>query len=52
VVATRQTGKARGSGVPVDVVNAVVNTVRNGKVVRMDVYPTSAEALEAVGLRE
>src|SRR4051794_4834732 len=46
VLMSRQTGKGRGSGVPVEVTNAVVNTVRDGKVIRMDVYPTPAEALE------
>ena len=52
VVTSRQTGKGRGSGVEIEVTNAVVNTLRNGKVIRMDVYPTPAEALEAVGLLE
>ena len=50
VLMTRQTGKGRGSGVPVEVTNATVNTLRNGKVVRMDVYPSPAEALRAAGL--
>jgi ketosteroid isomerase-like protein len=52
VVAARQAGKARGSGVPVEVVNAVVNTVRNDKIIRVDVYRNKSEALEAVGLSE
>jgi ketosteroid isomerase-like protein len=52
VVSTRQTGKAPLSDVPVEVANAVVMTLTNGKVVRQDVYPTLAGALEAVGLPE
>jgi ketosteroid isomerase-like protein len=51
VTTSRQTGRGRGSGVEVEVANAVVNTLRNGKIVRMDVYATHSEALEAVGLR-
>lgn len=52
VVLMRETGRGQGSGVPVEVDNAVVNTVRDGKVVRIDVYPTHAKALEAVGLSD
>ena len=52
VVTTRQTGKGRGSGIEVEMANGVVNTLRNGKVIRMDVFPSRAEALEAVGLSE
>ena len=52
VVTSRHTGRGRGSGVEVEVINAVVHTLRSGKVIRMDVYATPAAALEAVGLRE
>jgi ketosteroid isomerase-like protein len=52
VVTTRQTGTGRGSGVRAEMANGVVNTMRNGQIIRMDVYPTRQEALEAVGLRE
>jgi ketosteroid isomerase-like protein len=52
VLTSRQSGRGRGSGVEVEVANAVVNTLRNGKVIRMDVYPTHAEAFEAAGLSE
>ena len=50
VVTTRQTGRGRVSGVAAEWTNGVVNTLRDGKVVRMDVYPSLADALEAVGL--
>ena len=52
VVLNRQTGRGHGSGVPVEVDNAVVNTVLDGKVTRIDVYPSHADALDAVGLKE
>ena len=48
----RITGRARGSGVETELRYAVVNTVRNGKLVRGREYWTRAEALEAVGLSE
>ncbi len=49
---TRQHGRGKQSGVPVDirVVNAF--TLRDRKVVRWEMYATLDEALEAVGLRE
>src|SRR4051794_22410376 len=52
VAVTLQTGTGRASGAPVEVANAVVNTMRNGKVIRIDLYPTRAAALKAVGLSE
>ena len=52
VVFTRQTGKAKASGVPVDGEFADVMTLREGRVVRFDQYEDREEALEAVGLRE
>ena len=42
----------RESDLQVEEDSAVVFTVEAGKIVRIDAYPTHAEALEAVGLRE
>ncbi len=42
----------RGSDLQVEEDSAVVFTVEAGKIVRIDAYPTHAEALEAVGLSE
>src|SRR3954447_6464688 len=52
VVPIRFGGKARHTGIEVnfDVVHGP--TLRNGKVVRLDMFRDRAEALEAVGLRE
>ena len=48
----RVKGRAKLSGIEIDVRYAVVNTVRDGKVVRGREYLNVEEALEAVGLRE
>jgi ketosteroid isomerase-like protein len=50
VVILRQTGRARISGVPVDMRFAQVWTLKDGKQIRMQMYATPEEALEAVGL--
>jgi ketosteroid isomerase-like protein len=42
----------RGSGVSVERRDAMVSTIRDGKVTRIDYYNDQAEALEAVGLSE
>jgi ketosteroid isomerase-like protein len=42
----------RESGLQVEDDSAVVFTLEAGKIVRIDAYPTHAEALEALGLRE
>ena len=52
VSSIRLTGRAKGSGVPVDIQFALVWTIRAGKVIRAQGYRDRAEALEAVGLRE
>jgi ketosteroid isomerase-like protein len=52
VVVARTAGKAKGSGLPVDVRLGQVWTWRNGLLWRNDVYTDMREALEAVGLRE
>jgi ketosteroid isomerase-like protein len=45
--------RGRGSGVAVDLEHSgTVWTLRQGKIVRVRLFTTRAEALEAVGLRE
>jgi ketosteroid isomerase-like protein len=51
LVATHH-GRGRTSGVQVHGQTAYLYTVRGGKVVRGELYPGRAEALEAAGLRE
>ena len=48
----RATGRAKLSGVELDLRFAAVNTVRDGKVVRVREYLSVEDALEVVGLRE
>jgi ketosteroid isomerase-like protein len=50
VAMQRVTARAKGSGVETELRYAVVNTIRDGKVVRGREYWTRDEALEAVGL--
>jgi ketosteroid isomerase-like protein len=45
-------GRGRQSGVPIELREGHVWTVRGGKLVRLRVYPNNEQALEAVGLRE
>jgi ketosteroid isomerase-like protein len=52
VVASRQTGTVRGSDTPVEMTNGMVETLRNGRIVRVDIYPTLKAALDSVGLSE
>ena len=51
VVPFRFGGVARHSGIPIEFSVVHVWTVRDGKVARLDMYRTKAEALEAAGLR-
>jgi ketosteroid isomerase-like protein len=51
VIETRR-GRGRGSGVEVEHRSAVIWTLRDGQVIRMETDLDPAEALEAVGLRE
>jgi ketosteroid isomerase-like protein len=44
--------RSRRSGVPVDKLEAHLWTVRDGLLVRLQIFPTRAEALEAAGLSE
>ena len=52
IAVMRISGRARLSGVEVDLTFAVVYTLRDGKVARGREYWTRDQALEAVGLRE
>jgi ketosteroid isomerase-like protein len=52
VAVIRATGRARGSGVPLDTCTGNVLTRRQGKGWRNEAYSDPREALEAVGLRE
>jgi ketosteroid isomerase-like protein len=45
-------GRGRGSGVPVDMREAHVWTVHDGKLRRLQTFATKAMALEAAGLSE
>jgi ketosteroid isomerase-like protein len=47
-----ETGRGKGSGIPVDRSLAMVYTVIDGKIVRMTTFHTEQEALEAAGLSE
>ena len=47
-----QRGKGRHSGLEVFMRWAMVMTVRNGKIIRIENYDDRAEALKAVGLEE
>ncbi len=46
----RHTGTGRASGITVEQQYAMVWTLHSGLALRMDMYPTRAEALEAAGL--
>jgi ketosteroid isomerase-like protein len=52
VVRTRQTGRGKSSGVPMEGVFWFVFQMREGKAVRIHVLPTEQAALEAAGLSE
>jgi len=52
VVPVRFGGRARNTGIEVEFRATHVFTIHDGKVTRMDIYESKAEALEAVGLRE
>jgi hypothetical protein len=48
----RETGRGKGSGVPVDRPLATLYTLIDGKIARITMFHTEQEALEAVGLSE
>ena len=49
---SRETGRGKGSGVPVDRPLATLYTVIGGKIARITTFRSEREALEAAGLRE
>ncbi len=52
VVIVNQRGRSKATGIPVDMRFAHVWTLRDGQGVRMQMYASVDEALEAVGLSE
>ena len=52
VVIVNQRGRSKGSGIPLEMRLAQVWTVRDGAGIRMQMYASVDEALEAVGLSE
>ena len=52
VVILNQRGRSKATGIPVDMRFAQLWTLRDGQGVRMQLYASVEEALEAVGLRE
>jgi ketosteroid isomerase-like protein len=47
-----ETGRGKGSGVPVERHFAALYTVIGGKITRITFFPSESDALEAAGLRE
>jgi ketosteroid isomerase-like protein len=52
VVILNQRGRAKATGIPVDMRFAQLWTLRDAQVVRMQMFASVKEALEAVGLQE
>lgn len=52
VTPTKVKGRGRGSGIAVDAEGVTLWELKRGKVVRLTLYQTTEEALEAVGLRD
>jgi ketosteroid isomerase-like protein len=52
VVTVEHRGRGMRSGIEIDQTFAMVWTIRDGRAVRMALFPTRTEALEAVGLSE
>jgi ketosteroid isomerase-like protein len=52
VLVVQERGRGRGSGVPFERRWAQVWTFRQGRLIRWELFPDRATALEAVGLRE
>jgi ketosteroid isomerase-like protein len=50
VVSVRERGRGRGSGAPFDQQWAQVWTFSRGRIIRWELFPDTASALEAVGL--
>ena len=47
VVVVRERGRGKGSGAPIDERSAQVWTFRSARIIRWDIFPTRAEAIEA-----
>jgi ketosteroid isomerase-like protein len=52
VVRNQQTARGDSSGVPIEMDFWFVHTVRQGKIVRVDMFVNEREALKAAGLLE
>ena len=52
VVAVRERGRGKGSGAPFDLRFAQLFTLSRGRIIRWELFPDMARALEAVGLSE
>jgi ketosteroid isomerase-like protein len=52
VVILTQRGRSKETGIPVDMRFAQVWTLRDGRAMRMELYASVEEALEAAGLRD
>ena len=52
VVIINQRGRSKATGIPVDMRFAQVWTLRDGQAIRMQMFASVEEALEAAGLRE
>jgi ketosteroid isomerase-like protein len=52
IVGWRMSGEGKASEVPVDIPGWSIHTLRNGRFIRIDIFASEAEALEAVGLSE
>ena len=52
IVGWRMSGEGKASEAPVDLPGWSIHTLRNGRLIRIDVFSTEAEALEAAGLSE
>ncbi len=52
VVVVHQRGRARATGMTLDMVFAQIWTIRDGRLARMDMYSEPIDALRAVGLKE
>jgi ketosteroid isomerase-like protein len=52
LVRTREEGRGRTSGIPMHTGSTFVFTLSNGKVARIQIFGSHAEAIKAVGLEE
>jgi ketosteroid isomerase-like protein len=52
LVVSKQSGRAKGSGIEVETHYAVLYEIHGDKITRMCIYSEPAEALEATGLRD